>query len=186
MRWRRRTPGRWMRKRRKDRRSSPSRVQNRRRSTIPLRDISKSTNTKAAISTAALCKAATATARANSPARRITSPTTATGTWASAMAAARRKCRGSGGFPASFITISETASAGSFAPTAKTTRANGRTIKSTATAGKPMRAEAGTRANGSTAGARGRASIITLDAQGALHGEMLSADVDGFLKDFAW
>lgn len=117
---------------------------------------------------------------------RITSPTTATGTWASAMAAARRKCQGSGGFPASFITISETASAGSFAPTAKATRANGRTTKSTATAGKPMREEAGTRANGSTAGARGRASIITLDAQGALHGEMLSADVDGFLKDFAW
>lgn len=28
--------------------------------------------------------------------------------------------------------------------------------------------------------------IITLDAQGALHGEMLSADVVGFLKDFAW
>lgn len=175
-----------MRKRRKDRRSSPSRAQNRRRSTIPLRDISKSTNTKAAISTAALCKAAIATARANSPARRITSPTTATGTWASAMAAARRKCRGSGGFPASFITISETASASSSAPTAKATRANGRTAKSTATAEKPMRAEAGTRANGSTAGARGKAFIIMLDAQGALHGEMLSADVDGFLKDFAW
>lgn len=32
----------------------------------------------------------------------------------------------------------------------------------------------------------GLGKIITLDAQGALHGEMLSADVDGFLKDFAW
>lgn len=32
----------------------------------------------------------------------------------------------------------------------------------------------------------GLGKIITLDAQGALHGEMLSADVDGFQKDFAW